>query len=164
MKTGKFQIYTGHGKGKTTASFGLCFRALGRDLNVKIIQLRKKRECGELIQAKRCGIDIKRCPSFPKGEPCSSPCPMLKEIRDILEKNETDLLVVDETMEALRVGCFTAEEAAELVKAKPEGMELVMTGRNVPQELMELADLVTSMEPIKHYYKDGVEAREGIEY
>jgi len=164
MKTGKFQIYTGNGKGKTTAAFGLCFRALGRDLRVKIVQLRKSRECGELIQAKRCGIDIRRCPEFPKGEPCSTKCPMLNTIRKIIENNETDLLVIDEMMEALRVGCLKAEDAAALVKAKPAGMELVMTGRNVPQELMELADLITSMEPIKHYYKDGVPAREGIEY
>jgi len=164
MKIGKFQIYTGKGKGKTTAALGLCFRALGQDLKVKIFQLRKSKVCGEHIQAKRIGLDISQCPVGRSGEPCASPCPLIIEAMEMFEKDAPDILVIDEMMEAIRVKCVSIDEAVELVKAKPEGTELIMTGRNVPQELLDLADLITSMEPIKHYYKDGVPAREGIEY
>lgn len=164
MEIGKFQIYTGKGKGKTTAALGLCFRALGRGLRVRIIQLRKNQLCGEHIQAKKIGLDITQCPLGRNGEPCASPCPMLIKAIGFLKTDAPDILIMDEMMEAIRVKCISVNEAVALVEAKPKGTELVMTGRNAPQELLDLADLITSMEPIKHYYKDGVPAREGIEY
>ncbi|MEG1641861.1 MAG: cob(I)yrinic acid a,c-diamide adenosyltransferase [Synergistaceae bacterium] len=164
MKLGQFQIYTGNGKGKSTAMFGLCFRALGRGFKIKIFQMRKNQECGEHISAKKIGLDIIQCPVGRHGEICAQPCPLYLEAMEALKNENLDILVIDEMMEALRCGCITKEQALAMIDARPEETELIMTGRNVPEEILEKANLVTSMEPIKHYFKKGIPAREGIEY
>jgi cob(I)alamin adenosyltransferase len=164
MKNSKVQIYTGKGKGKTTAALGLCFRAMGRDLRAAVVQFRKGVLSGEHIQAERTGLPIYVCRMGRNAPPCSKPCRMLEQARAILAQDAVDILVLDEIMAAISRSCVSVEEILELVRTRPDGTELVLTGRNAPDELLNEADLVTSMEPKKHYFKDGTPARVGIEY
>lgn len=164
MRKGEVQIYTGDGKGKSTAAFGLCFRALGRGHRVRVIQFLKGMRCGEHIMAEKIGLPITQCPMGRKSGPCAVPCPLLTEARKILETNAADLLVLDEIMAALRHGCVKLDEVLALLDGRPETMEIVMTGRRAPRELIERAGLVTSMEKVKHFFDAGVPAREGIEF
>ena len=144
MRRGEVQIYTGDGKGKSTAAFGLCLRALGHGHRVR--------------------VKVSQCPMGRKSGPCARPCPLFVEAEKILEENAADLLVLDELMAAIRHGCVTLDEALSLLDKRPENTEIVMTGRRAPRELAERAALVTSMEKVKHFFDAGVPAREGIEY
>lgn len=171
MEQGYVQIYTGNGKGKTTAALGLVFRALGRGLHVRMIQFLKKDGCGEHEAARRMGLTI--C----TGEDVGAP-PWSKDAQEAWRTHTrgqwqaakealasgADLVVLDELLGAVGKGFITVDEVLELIDSKPAGTELVITGRNAPRELIERADLVTSMEPIKHYMDNGVCAREGIEF
>lgn len=161
---GKVQIYTGCGKGKSTAAFGLAMRAAGCGGRVFIIQFQKGLRCGEHESAEKLGIELAQCPKGRGFGPCASPCPLLAAARGILERGDADLLILDEIMAAMRYGCVTREEALSLLDARGEKTELVLTGRGAPAELIERADLVTEMKKIKHYYDDGLPARRGIEY
>ncbi len=164
MRKGEVQIYTGDGKGKTTAALGLCFRALGRGHRVRVIQFLKAERCGEHIMAEKIGLEVTRCPMGRRSGPCAVPCPLLKEAERLLEENAADLLVLDELMAAIRHGCVKLDEALSLLDKRPENTEIVMTGRRAPRELVERAGRVTSMEKVKHFFDAGVPAREGIEY
>lgn len=164
MRRGEVQIYTGDGKGKTTAAFGLCLRALGHGHRVRVIQFLKAARCGEHVMAEKIGLSITRCRAGRQGKPCAAPCPLLFEARRVIEGNGADLLVLDEIMAAIGHGCVTEDEAAALIDSRPWSMEIVMTGRNAPRTLTERAALVTSMEKVKHFFDAGVPAREGIEY
>jgi len=164
MEQGKIQIYTGRGKGKTTAAFGLCLRAAGHGFKVIVLQFQKGRICGEHIEAEKIGIPVFMCKEGRGSSGCESPCPLILHAADIFMNDSPDLLVLDEIMAALNHGCVSVDEIMKLIDSKPPGTELVMTGRNVPQKLIERADLVTSMEMLKHYFSEGVPAREGIEY
>ena len=155
MRKGEVQIYTGDGKGKSTAAFGLCLRALGHGHRVRVVQFLKAERCGEHVMAEKIGLKVSQCPMGRKSGPCARPCPLFVEAQKILEENAADLLVLDELMAAIRHGC---------VDKRPENTEIVMTGRRAPRELAERAALVTSMEKVKHFFDAGVPAREGIEY
>ena len=161
---GKVQIYTGCGKGKSTAAFGLAMRAAGCGGRVFIIQFQKAQRCGEHESAEKLGINLAQCPQGRGSGPCTSPCPLLTAARDILKEGGADLLILDEIMAAMRHGCLSLAEALSLIETRPAKTELVMTGRGAPQELVERADLVTEMKKIKHYYDDGLPARRGIEF
>jgi cob(I)alamin adenosyltransferase len=172
MKRGFVQIYTGDGKGKTTAALGLSLRAAGRGLKVFIAQFAKGMYYGELKALERFAPQIilkqygRKC--FIRGEPEEEDVRLAregwKEILDVLEKEECDLLILDELGIALHYGLISLDEARDLIRSKPEGVELVLTGRKIPETLWEQADLVTEMREIKHYYNTGVQARKGIEY
>ena len=164
MREGKVQIYTGNGKGKTTAAFGLAFRALGYGHRVIIIQFQKGQTCGEHIHAAKIRLPICQCLQGRGSEPCAATCPLFTEAAKILKENTADVLILDEIMAAIHHGCLSVTQVLELLSARPRSCEIVMTGRNAPQELIDAADLVTSMEPVKHYFKSGVPAREGIEF
>lgn len=164
MDNAKVQIYTGDGKGKTTAALGLCFRAMGRGLKAVVVQFRKSRLSGEHIEAERTGLPIQICGEGRKAIPCSVPCRMLERAREILLYEKPDLLVLDEVTGAISNSCITIAEILSLISEGKGGTEFILTGRDAPEELIRAADLVTSMEPVKHYFKDGVKAREGIEY
>jgi len=159
----RIQIYTGNGKGKTTAALGLCFRALGHALTVRVLQFRKSRECGEHLEAAKVGLQIRRCPSGRSGAVCASPCPLLTEARQLLAA-APDLLVLDEIMAAIAHGCVSVDEVLALLDSSAGATEMVLTGRDAPRALVERADLVTEMKLVKHYYSQGLTAREGIEY
>lgn len=160
---GKVQIYTGCGKGKSTAAFGLAMRMSGCGGRVLIIQFQKARRCGEHASAEKLGISIAQCPMGRGSGPCASPCPLLGKAKEILASG-VDLLILDEIMAAMRHGCLSLEDAISLMDARPAGTELVMTGRYAPKELIDRADLVTEMTKVKHYFDAGVPARRGIEF
>lgn len=164
MRKGEVQIYTGDGKGKSTAAFGLCLRALGHGHRVRVVQFLKAERCGEHVMAEKIGLKVSQCPMGRKSGPCARPCPLFIEAQKILEENTADLLVLDELMAAIRHGCVTLDETLSLLDKRPENTEIVMTGRRAPRELAERATLVTSMEKVKHFFDAGVPAREGIEY
>jgi cob(I)alamin adenosyltransferase len=167
------QLYTGDGKGKTTASLGQALRACGHGLKVLMIQFMKgSKNYGELLSSESVpGLEIvqKGLPTFvKKGEPSEEDLRLAAEGMDLARKAVKeavhDILILDEINCAVDYGLVDVDEVLDLVRSKPEKMELIMTGRYAPRELMEVADLVTEMKEIKHHYNTGVEMREGIEF
>ncbi|WP_456431369.1 cob(I)yrinic acid a,c-diamide adenosyltransferase [Thermosulfuriphilus sp.] len=170
-KRGYVQVYTGPGKGKTTAALGLAVRAAGAGLSVFFAQFAKAGDYSEikalsrfadLITVRQYGTGV-----FVRGRPSSMELAAaregLKEIKSILKSQEYRLVILDEANVAIRFGLLPLEEILDLIKGKPEPVELVLTGRWAPDEIIEAADLVTYMEAVKHYYQTGVKARVGIE-
>lgn len=158
LEVGKVQIYTGDGKGKTTAALGLAFRAMGYGLDVLMLQFAKKLHCSEHDAAQRFGLDIVQADrSTP--EACAAQIMELARTRI----STVDVLILDELGEAMRRGFVTRRDVEDLIALKPATTELVMTGRGL-QPLSDLADLVTEMRLIKHYFDEGLLARKGIEY
>ena len=169
---GLVQIYTGDGKGKTTAALGLALRACGQGARVAVVQFMKGWDhYGELnsvqLLPKVTLVQTGRPDYVYRG----------KEIQKDYDEAErgltearrfaadgVDLLVLDEINVALDYGLLKLEDVMALVKSKPRDMELVLTGRNAAKELLELADLVTEMREVKHPYQKGVKARRGVEY
>lgn len=176
LKEGYIQIYTGNGKGKTTAAMGLATRASGNEYMVYIVQFLKTGVTGELESAKKMApyFNIFRFEK-PKGFfwtlTDEQKLELKKEIEnaykfclDAIENKKCDILILDEVMGTLSNGLLTEEQIIYLMENKPCDMELIMTGRNVPDKIAEKANLITEMKEIKHYYKDGVPARKGIEF
>ncbi|SHJ64231.1 cob(I)alamin adenosyltransferase [Clostridium cavendishii DSM 21758] len=176
LKKGYIQIYTGNGKGKTTAALGLGLRASGDNLVTYMIQFLKNSDTGELKAVENLGGNFKifrfESPKDFVWNLNPNEIDILKkEINEaylfamsVLEKKECDILILDEIMGVLGNKFLTEEQVLTLMEKKPDDIELVMTGRNVPKTIEEKADLITEMKPIKHYFNKGVEAREGIEY
>lgn len=168
---GYIHLYTGNGKGKTTAAFGLALRAVGAGKRVFIAQFVKGMHYAELdaikrfpeIELKQYGLDC-FIVNEPTQEDIDAARVGLKEVSQIIADNSVNMLILDEICIALHYHLFEIAEVIELLKNKPEEMELVLTGRYAPPELYEIADLVTEMTEIKHYYNQGVEARKGIEF
>ena len=168
------QVYTGNGKGKTTAALGQCFRAAGHGLRSVIFFFMKGYiEYGELGAAERMGelIEVVQCgrASFVDKE---NPDPVdVRMARDGFEKarravlsGEYDIVVLDELNVALEFGLLPLDGVLELLAEAPEDLEIVITGRAAAPEVVEKADLVTEMREIKHYHRRGVRAREGFEF
>jgi len=174
LKKGLVQIYTGAGKGKTTAALGLAFRAAGHGYKTKVIQFMKGQiKYGELKAAKKLGplLQIVQCgrPDFvDKKHPAKIDVELaqkaLKLARKELEKDQVDLLILDEICCALDFKLVKLEQVKQLIAAKPPQMELVLTGRCAPKSLCAAADLVTEMKEVKHYWQKGVGGRKGIEF
>lgn len=167
---GYIQVYTGNGKGKTTAAIGLAIRAAGAEKKVFIAQFVKGMHYSELnTLSKIPNITIKQfgrgcfIRSKPEKEDTEAAKLGLSECAKLLKSNEFDLVILDEANIALYYNLFSFEELKKIIEEKAEHIELVITGRYARQELIELADLVTEMKEIKHYYANGVEARTGIE-
>ncbi|MDD4159810.1 MAG: cob(I)yrinic acid a,c-diamide adenosyltransferase, partial [Synergistaceae bacterium] len=160
----RVQIYTGNGKGKSTAAFGLAMRTAGYGGKVFVIQFQKAWQCGEHESAKKLGITVIQCSEGRCGTPCAAPCPLFVKAVSILNDCDADLLVLDEVMAGMAHGCISIDEVHLLLDARNDKTELVMTGRDAPEELRARADLVTEMKKVKHYYDDGLLARRGIEY
>ena len=168
---GYIHLYTGNGKGKTTAAIGLSIRAVGAGKSVFIAQFVKGMPYSELdtlkripeIALKQYGLDcfIKNKPSPKDIEAAQNG---FNEIAKIIASNSVDLLILDEICIALYYRLFDEETLLSILKAKPEEMEIVLTGRYASKGLYEIADLITEMKEIKHYFNDGVEARKGVEY
>ncbi len=168
---GYIHVYTGNGKGKTTAAFGLAMRAAGRGKKVCIIQFMKPdKGYGEQVSARKLGIEVypfgsdrfvnKKNPRKEDIERAQRALSFAKEKM----KEEYDLLILDEVNVALDFNLINLEDVLELMRELPEKTELVLTGRYAKKEIIDMADLVTEMKEIKHYYTKGVMAREGIEY
>ena len=172
LEKGCVQIYTGNGKGKTTASLGLALRAVGRGLNVCVFQFIKGGgPYGEHLIAEKLApfftIIQTGLPGWVNTKDISADRQAAQEAliraKSLLISGQYDLLVLDEILGALGFGLVDLEQVLELIALKPSQVELVLTGRNAPDELIEAADLVTEMREIKHYFKAGVPARTGIE-
>jgi len=175
MKKGYVQIYTGDGKGKTTAALGLGLRAVGRGLKVVMFQFLKGAPSGELestpllegrFKIIRLAETNKFFGSMDEAEKAELKTRLqaeLKQVEEVLAGGACDILILDEIMAALHGGLLTIEEILSLIDQKPATMELVLTGRAAPPELIARADLVTEMRPLKHYMDAGVPARIGIE-
>ncbi len=167
---GYVQVYTGNGKGKTTASLGLAVRAAGAGLRVYIVQFLKTGDYSELkALSKFENITIKQygLGTFIKGKPSENDIESgkagYKKLCDILLANNHDLVIAEEANVAVMCKLFSEDELLSLIDMKPENTELVITGRGATQKVIEKADLVSEIKEIKHYYKQGVKARVGIE-
>ena len=170
---GLVQIYTGNGKGKTTAALGLALRACGQGAKAVIIQFMKGWDhYGELTSAKLIPnltlIQTGRPDYVYKGRETQKDYEEaergLRLAREYAASGECDLLILDEINVALDYGLVRLEDVVSFAKSKPENLELVLTGRGAAPELTELADLVTEMREIKHPYQKGVASRRGVEY
>lgn len=166
---GLLQIYTGAGKGKTTAALGLALRARGAGLRVYVGQFAKGRECSEIAALERLGVTVRQFgrPQFIHGPPGSADLEAarrgLDEARAVLAAGAFDLVVLDEACVALQCGLFPVNELLDALAGRAAGVEVVLTGRGAHPKLVECADLVTEMREVKHYYRNGIQARKGIE-
>jgi len=177
-KEGLVIINTGNGKGKTTAALGLALRAAGHDMKVLILQFIKSgRVSGEakviterlrpLVDIEQLGkgfIRFKNGKPDPTGEQIKNARDSFKYASDKIESNKYDLIVLDEINNLVDYGMLKVEEVAEIIKNRPKGICLVLTGRNASPELIDIADTVTEMKEIKHVFRKGIKARKGIEY
>lgn len=174
LSRGLIQVYTGDGKGKTTCALGLALRAVGQGFQVYMVQFMKGRETGEAkAAADRLGPDMTlRYFGRPGLVNLRSPAPedlaLIREAwdlaRQVILAGEHDLVILDEINLALTFKLVPLAEALKVLRERPPWVEVVLTGRQAPPELVELADLVTEMRPLKHYYETGVKARRGIEW
>lgn len=168
---GYIQLYTGDGKGKTTAAIGLAVRAAGAGRKVFIAQFVKGMHYSELdalkrfpeIEVRQYGLDcfIKQQPSNKDIEAAKRG---LQESISVIKNNEHDVVILDEACIAVFYKLFDVDELITVLKGKPDNMEVVLTGRKASQELYDISDLVTEMKEVKHYYQKGVQARKGIEH
>ena len=175
MEKGLIHIYCGDGKGKTTAAVGLCARACGCGQRVLLAQFLKDDSSGELSSLRLLpGFSLIPAPKvdkFPfqmneaeRQEAAQRSAQVLAQARRAAEAGECDLLVLDECFGALSTGMLDTEALLDFVEHKPPHLELVLTGRNPPEEFMALADYVSEIRKVKHPYDVGVAARRGIEY
>ena len=177
MKKGVVHIYTGDGKGKTTASLGVCLRAAGYGLKSCIIQFVK----GTWHTGERDSIPVLLNPhvtiyssgkgfvgilddKYPLETHQREAYKALHLAREQMQDPELHLLVLDEVNVAITLNLIRVEDVVELLKQKPERLNIILTGRGAPQQLCEMADLVTEMKPLKHYFDKGETGRKGIEF
>lgn len=160
----KVTICTGNGKGKTTSALGLCFRLFGDGKRIAIFQFRKGMESGERVALGMLGIPFSICGRDRKSPSCGKPCRLLQEAAGILKEERPDVLLLDEIMAAVRNGCVETSEVLSFISEASADMEIVLTGRNAPEELLNLADSITCAEPVRHYLAKGIRARRGVEY
>lgn len=172
MKKGLIEIYTGDGKGKTTAAIGLALRAKSHNLNVCFICFHKDiKRYKEAKILKKIKIDLfsfaRRHPFFEKvdREKLRNEClDGINFIRKIFKEKKYDIVICDEILISLRDGFLKEKEIIEIMEEKPENIELVLTGRYVTEKIIENADLVSEIKKIKHPFDKGIKARKGIEY
>ena len=170
LEKGYIQVYTGNGKGKTTAALGIALRSVCAGNKVFIGQFMKGQDYSEL---KACGymprFEIEQFgeASFVHGEPSERDIENaqkgLLRMKEVLTSGGYDVVIFDEINTSLYFKLVSAEEVLSALDMKPKKTEVILTGRYAPQEIIDKADLVTEMREIKHYYNDGVGARVGIE-
>ena len=173
MQRGYLQIYTGNGKGKTTAALGQAVRAAGSGLKTFIVMFMKDHPYGEikmidqlgnLVRLEQYGNDaFVLAKQLPLAEDRMAAQQALARIREIMNSGEYDIIIMDEVCVAIHFELLKTEDVLCLLNEKPDPVEIILTGRYCPPEFIEMADLVTEMLEIKHYYPKGVIARRGIE-
>jgi cob(I)alamin adenosyltransferase len=175
--SGYLQVYTGDGKGKTTASVGLAVRALGAGINVFFAQFIKggrysEIEALEILSASRAGLGKLLSRQYgrgcfimrsPEAEDITAAEDGLEDARHEMKSGRYRLVILDEANVAVKLGLLREEALLGFARERPEDVELVITGRGATDRLIALADLVTEMREVKHYYQKGVMARKGIE-
>ena len=177
-KHGYIQVYTGNGKGKTTASLGLAMRALGRCWKVLIIMFTKGGDdYGELNSFRNLSPEIAENLTIVQAgldrivyqdNKTDADASEIKKGWELAKKailnDEYNLIILDEANVAIDLGFIELDDMIEVLKTKPEDMEIVLTGRNAKQAIIDIAHLVSEIEPVKHYWDTGIAARRGIEY
>ncbi|MDD5015962.1 MAG: cob(I)yrinic acid a,c-diamide adenosyltransferase [Atribacterota bacterium] len=172
MIKGLIQVYTGDGKGKTTAVLGLALRAAGRNMKVLIVQFMKKWDYGELHSIKlipNIVLETFGTKEFIyKGKAKKVDYEEAEKAFSFgakgMRSGDYDIVIFDELNMALYYELLDLKEVIQKIKEKPDNIEVVITGRRAPKEIIEIADLVTEMKEVKHPYQKGIEARRGIEY
>jgi cob(I)alamin adenosyltransferase len=173
LEKGLVQVYTGDGKGKTSAAFGAALRAIGRGLKVYIIQFIKGGfDYGELYIVEK--LPNLKLAAFGRGKFVIEVSPHEEDVRlareafelakEVIKSGEYDMVILDEINVALNLKLVNIDETLQLIKNKPKHVELILTGRYAPRQLIEVADLVTEMKEIKHPFMQGLKPRKGIEY
>ncbi len=168
---GYVQVYTGNGKGKTTAALGLAIRAAGAGLKVFIAQFIKSGDYSEIKALKRFSdlivVEQFGLGRFMEGKPSIEDIEIanrgLKRVNSIIKTGEYNVVIMEEANVAVKYGLFPVQALLSIIVAKPADVELIITGRYAATLIIDSADLVTEMKPIKHYFKEGVAARIGIE-
>ena len=168
---GLIHIYTGRGKGKTTAALGLAMRAAGHNFKIAIVHFMKIWDYGEVKSLERLGIDLFRYGTTELIDP-EKPSPVdfdqankaLSKAEELIEKGGYDILILDEITVAIEFKLIPLKRVVGLLAKKPDNLELVLTGRTCPQELFQKADLISRIDEIKHPFQKGVVARKGIEF
>jgi len=173
LDQGFVQIYTGNGKGKSTAAIGQAVRAAGFGLKTYIAQFMKEYPYNELKSLKHLSewVTIEQFGSdefvykkeLPDEEELAKAKKGLQTAKEKMLSGEYDLIILDEAIVAIYFQLIETKELVEFIKIKPVNVELILTGRYCPEELIELADLVTEMKEVKHYYQKGITSRKGIE-
>ncbi len=173
LKSGFIQIYTGNGKGKTTAAIGQAVRAAGAGLKTYIIQFMKEYPYSELNSLKylsewitieqKGGDDFVYKRELPSEDEKLKAREALKKAADLMNSGAFDLIILDEILVTVYFKLLTENEIIDAIKKKPAGVELILTGRYCPEKISEMADLVTEMKEIRHYYSKGILSRRGIE-
>ena len=169
---GYVQVYTGDGKGKTTAALGLVMRALGQGLRPVVLQFMKSDPSwGEIVTLRKLGVDVVQCgldhwvrKGAVSAEDVAAAAAGFEKARALVDGGLYELVVLDELVTALHFELVPLGDVLAMIAAKPPQVELIITGRGAPPELLAAADLATEMRPLKHYYDAGVQARPGIEY
>ncbi|UCD81248.1 MAG: cob(I)yrinic acid a,c-diamide adenosyltransferase [Desulfobacterales bacterium] len=168
---GYVQVYTGDGKGKTTAAIGLALRAAGAGLKVFVAQFVKSDKYSEINVLERFS-DLITCRLYGsgcwlQGQPNEEDVRLagagLEEVRRVVAAGRHDVVILDEANIATHFGLLAVDDLLALIDLKPAGVELIFTGRKADPRLIERADLVSEMREIKHYYQKGVLARKGID-
>lgn len=170
---GIVQVYTGAGKGKTTAAFGQALRAIGRGSRVYVLQFMKGRKYGECLAAEKylpsLTVNMTGLDSFVmRDNPASADVEFAKRGLEIAKKviasGEYDMVILDEINVALDFHLIPLEEVIDMIKNRPPELDLILTGRYAHPDVIALADLVSEMREIKHHYQMGIKDRAGIEY
>lgn len=171
---GLLLVFTGNGKGKTTAALGLALRAWGNDMKVLVLQFIKARKCGEHQAAERMGegLTLKSLGSgfinFSDPEDMAKQRSLAKkalvEVKGAMTEGSYHMVILDEILYALKYGLVELEQVLELIHIRPGNIHLVLTGRDAPEQIISRADLVTEMKDIKHPFSQGVPAQRGIEF
>ena len=176
LKKGYVQIYTGNGKGKTTAAVGLAVRAAGNGYNVFMVQFLKGSKTGEIESAKKMApffniFRFEKKRGFFWTLNTEEKIELKEDVQkayefcmETLKEEKCDILIMDEVMGALSNDLISEQQLIELIDNKPDNIELILTGRNAPKSIINKANLVTEMKDIKHYFNEGVPSREGIEF
>jgi cob(I)alamin adenosyltransferase len=170
---GYVQVYTGEGKGKTTAALGLALRAAGNGLATRIVQFMKGRHYSELdaigmleglVRIEQFGHpEFCQISDTPEARDVEMAVSALNRVKDLMQENTCDILIADEMITAALFKLIEEDDILDIIQRKPDGMELILTGRGASRRIIEAADLVTEMKEVKHYYAKGVQARKGIE-
>lgn len=164
------QVYTGKGKGKTTAALGLALRAAGAGLRVYIAQFAKGQSCSELKSLKKIkGITIEQFGScrFIKrvtAKDIAGAKRAIKTVATAIQSRAFEVVVLDEVNVALKLNLFGLKDVLSIIKKAPKKIEIILTGRDAPKEILHAADLVSEVREIKHYFQKGIPARKGIEF
>jgi len=168
---GLLLVNTGNGKGKSTAAFGIAFRAIGHGLTVSIIQFIKgKWKTGEMESARRLGLEL-----MPMGKGFTWESENIEEDKSLMHHAWTvasekilsgnyDLIILDELNYVLGYGYIPVDDVVRMLRSRPPYVHVVLTGRNAPDEILAIADCVTEMRDIKHPYRSGIPAQRGIDF